>query len=196
MGCKLNNVITTLQDCGEENFSGVGSRIYFFLCSDLLGIPERSESEAAFKANAFDSLKGKLIAVDIKEQSGQVTSESTPDGGGFSNVCTFTVAKNMEKFAFNLRTLNNVKFGAFCPDGTGGYYAFYSVMGSATISNSGDSGNTFDSEHGHTTTVTAAPMYYPMMKFNPVGEDDKPINLDEWCATNPATNEVYSDPTE
>lgn len=166
MGCTLSSVISNLDEC-KENFSGVGSRMYFFLVNDLKGTPKYSEDEPAFTEDSFTSLYGKLVAVDIKEQSGQVTSESTPDGGGFSNVCTFTVAKNMEKYAHNLRTLNNQKFGAFCPDGNGGYYAFYSVMGSATMTNSGDTGNTFDSDHGHTTTLTAAPMYYPMMKWNP-----------------------------
>lgn len=167
MACTLNNVINSLDKC-EENFSGVGSRMYFFLCSDLDSIPTRSDKEAAFTPDSFSELNGKLYAVDIKEQSGKVTSESTADGGGFSNVCQFTVAKNMEEYAFILRTLNNVKFGAFCPDGTGGYYAFYSVMGSATMANSGDSGDSYDSDHGHTTTLTAAPMYYPMMKWNPI----------------------------
>lgn len=248
MGCTLKNVISKLSEC-EENFSGVGSRMYFFLVNDLKGTPQRAEDEAAFTEDSFSSLVGKLYAVDIKEQSGQVTTESTPDGGGFSNVCVFTVAKNMDKYAHNLRTLNNQKFGAFCPDGKGGYYAFYSVMGSATLSNSGDSGNTFDSDHGHTTTLTAAPMYYPFMKWNPKSgatlspktgvtlytrelttvdgqetmeytavtntdtyssateyfinengdravlgvhytiEDGSPINLDDWCAVNPSTEQ-------
>lgn len=186
MACKLINVKNKITDC-EENFSGVGSRIYFFICDDLKTMPKRSETEAAFTPDSFKELNGKLIAVDIKEQSGQVTSESTPDGGGFSNVCTFTVAKNMEKYAFDLRTLNNVKFGAFCPDGTGGYYVFYSVMGSATMTNSGDTGNTYDSDHGHTTTLTAAPMYYPMMKWNPVDDQAKAINLDAWVQNDEAS---------
>lgn len=207
MGCTLNHVIIDTKEC-EENFSGVGSRIFLFLMSDLADVEDetthvvtpkwaRSETKAEFTPESFKSLQGKLFAIDIKEQSGKVTSESTPNGGGFSNVLAFTVAKAMAAYAFDLRTLNNVKFGAFISDGKGGYYAFVSVFDSCQISNSGDTGDTFDSDHGHTTTITAAPMYYPFMRWCPVvagsGNTTVPLDLNDWLADSGTEEEEEED---
>ena len=181
--CLLNDIIVSLENC-EENFSGIGSRIYIALVSDLTkGDVKRSDSAAEFTKESFSSLNGHLYAVDIKEETGKVTYTTNPDGGGFVNQVEFTVAKNMADFSFDLRTLNNVKFLAFAPDGTGAYYVFYSVMGSAKLDSTGDTGAAATDEHGHTTTISAGPMYYPLMRYCPVGSDDKPIDLDEWLAS-------------
>lgn len=199
MGCTLNHVIIDLEAC-SENFSGTGSRVYFFLNPDLKNKPKMSEDGATFTADSFADLRGKLYAVDIKEQSSKVTSSLNANGGGFSNVLSFTVAKNMNDYAFDLRTLSLIKFGAFVADGKGGYYVLYSNFGSCTLENSADTGDTFDSDHGHTTTLTAAPMNYPLMRWCPVTTQQNPttgetetvaVDLDSWLKeeVEPETNE-------
>lgn len=181
MACSLNHIEATLDNC-EESFSGIGSRIYVALVADLTKADvKKSDTAAEFTPDSFKSLEGKIYAIDIKEESGEISYTTNPDGGGFTNQIQFTVAKNMHAMSFNMRTLNNVKFLAFAPDGDDGYYTFYSVMGSAKISEgTGTTGNTTDSDHGHTTTISAGPMFYPMMKWKPVGEGSTPVDLDDW----------------
>jgi len=200
--CNISNVIVDASDC-DESFSGTGTRMYVGLVNDLEDKPtinDLENSKAAFKAECFASLEGKLACYDIKEESGEATYETNPDGGGFNNKYEFKVAKNMDKFSHEMRTLNNQKFLAFVPDGKGGYYVYYSAMGSAKIdSGTGTTGKAASDEHGHTITISASPMYYPLMKWYPVvtsgsGETatSTPVDLDDWCATNPTTGEAYS----
>ena len=168
MACNLKNILINGQSC-EEEFSGAGTRVYLFMASDLAGIPQTTKGDKAeFRQDAFNSLIGKLYGIDIKEYSAQITSTANPNAGGFSNVLAFTVAKNMSQFSYVLRTLHNMKVGALVSDGKGGYYVIFSVFGSTTLENSGDSGTTPDSDHGHNTTITANPMIYPMQRFVPV----------------------------
>lgn len=185
MACTLNTILAGEQAACEESFSGIGSRMYLGLVSDLTTKPTKedvSEDEAEFKPGCFASLEGKLVAWDIEEETGEPTYETNPGGGGFNNKLEVTIRKNMHKVAHDLRILNNVKFLCFVPCPNGGYYVYYSVNGSAKLeSATGTTGKAASDEHGHTITISASPMFYPHMTWNPVGEGGKAIDLDDWC---------------
>lgn len=196
MACTLKSVINNGESC-EEEFSGAGTRVYFFLASDVKGRPQLTKQEKAeFRQDAFNGLIGKLHAVDIKEESAQITSSANPNAGGFSNVLAFTVAKNMSKYSYNLRALHNLKCGAMVPDGKDGYYVVYSVFGSTTVENSGDSGTTPDSDHGHSTTMTANPMLFPMQRFVPVSGASVTITAGKTLYKKVAGSDTVAEVTE
>lgn len=188
MACTINTILAGAQSACDESFSGIGSRIYIGLVSDLTTRPTKAdvdEEKNQFKPTCFQTLKGKLVAWDIEEETGEVTAEANAGGGGFTNKVEVTIRKNMAKVSHSLRALNNVKFLVFVPAAQG-YYVFYSVNGSAKLESlSSTTGKASTDEHGHTITVSAGPMYYPMMTWVPtqVGEGSTPVevNLDDWC---------------
>ena len=175
MPCTLNTILAGESGACEESFSGVGSRIYIGLVSDLLKTPTKEdtdEEKAEFLPDAFGNSMPKLVAWDIEEETGEVTYETNPGGGGFTNKVEVTIRKRMHDVAHDLRILNNTKFFVLVPAAQG-YYVFYSVHGSAKIeSATGTTGKASSDEHGHTITISAGPMYYPMMTWVPGFEID------------------------
>lgn len=151
-----------------ENFSGVGSKLYLFL-PELMGdgfTPTISDEKAEYEASSFDfTLDTNIWEVHLKSKSGKITSTSNPNGGGFSNVFTGVVAKNMHDMSFLARILNNKNFGALVADGSGNYYVLYSPDFETEFSLESDTGDTPDSDHGHTLTITCSPMLYPLTKW-------------------------------
>lgn len=159
---KLMNVKTG-KDC-TESFSGVGSKLYLFLPPETP--PEYEDTKAEYTASSFDlTLDVNVWEVHLKPKSGKVTSTSNPNGGGFSNVFTGIVAKNMHDMSFLARQLNNMEFGAMIADGSGNYYVLYSPDFATEFSLESDTGDTPDSDHGHTITITSSPMLYPLTKW-------------------------------
>ena len=63
------------------------------------------------------------------------------------------------------RVLNNRNFGAMVSDGMGKYYVLYSPDFDSVFELSSDTGDTPDSDHGHTLTITCSPMIYPLTKW-------------------------------
>lgn len=164
--CNLKNVGSGAVSC-KENFSGVGTRLFLFLPEDLEAAPTYDDEKAEFAADSFTFKTGKgAYEVYLKPKSGKVTSTSNPNGGGFSNVLTGTVAKDLDNMAHLLRTLNNRNFGAMVSDGTGKYYVVYDPTFDAEISVEFDSGDAPDSDHGFTFTITCSPMLYPATKWS------------------------------
>jgi hypothetical protein len=180
MACKLLNVKKTAANC-QENFSGVGTRVYVALADKLVdGSVVWSDEFAGFAASSFStesfvkegegtSVVNGFYAIDIKQKSGKVTSESNPQGGGFNNVFTGVVNSNMDRFAFIARTINNVDTVWLISDGSDdGYYVIYDPQFAPEFALSADTGDTPDSDRGFTLTVTASPSRYPLAKWHGV----------------------------
>jgi hypothetical protein len=170
MACKLLNVKKTAANC-QENFSGVGTRVYVALADSLKpGSVKWSDQFAGFASSSFaaDSFEdGGFYAIDIKQKSGKITSESNPQGGGFNNVFTGVVNSNMDRFAFIARTINNVDTVWLISDGSkDGYYVIYDPQFAPEFALSADTGDTPDSDRGFTLTVTASPSRYPLAKWH------------------------------
>lgn len=159
--------VTSGTSC-TENFSGVGMTLFIFKASDLAAVPEYAEDKAGFTDNTdfkFNDGEG-AYKITLKRQSGKVTSTSTPNGGGFVNTFTGVVAAEMDKMSLLARTLNNSnEWGAMVGDGKGGYYVLYDPTFGISFSMESDTGDTPESDHGHTITITAGPMLYPLAKW-------------------------------
>ena len=173
MACKLLNVKKTAANC-QENFSGVGTRVYVALADSLVdGAVKWSDKFAGFAASSFSAESFKdgagFYAIDLKQKSGKVTSESNPQGGGFNNVFTGVVNSNMDRFAYIARTINNVDTVWLISDGSDdGYYVIYDPQFAPEFAMSADTGDTPDSDRGFTLTVTASPSRYPLAKWHGV----------------------------
>ena len=142
--------------------------LYIFKKSDLKAEPKYAEDKAGFTDTtdfAFNEGEG-AYKITLKRQSGKVTSTSTPNGGGFVNTFTGVVASNMDQMSLLARTLNNnPEWGAMVGAGSGEYYVLYDPTFGVSFSMESDSGDTPDSDHGHTITISAGPMLYPMAKW-------------------------------
>ena len=181
MACKLLNVKKTAANC-QENFSGVGTRVYVALADNLVdGAVKWSDKFAGFASSSFSaesfaktpsgegttSVSTGFYAIDIKQKSGKITSESNPQGGGFNNVFTGVVNSNMDRFAYVARTINNVDTVWLISDGSDdGYYVIYDPQFAPEFALSADTGDTPDSDRGFTLTVTASPSRYPLAKWH------------------------------
>ena len=163
----VGRVSATNNTC-TENFSGVGSKLYIFFPEDFdtTGAPQIDDKSNMYTAASFKFTEGKgAYEVALKPKSGKVTSTSNPNGGGFSNVLTGVVAKDMDKMSWMGRIMNNRNFGAMISDGAGKYIVLYSPDFDVEFSMESDTGDTPDSDHGHTITITCSPMLYPLMKW-------------------------------
>ena len=166
MACDFMHV-TSATSC-TENFSGVGMTLYLFKKSDLK-TPELKYSEeiAGYDTTAFEFNEGAgAYEVTLKRQSGKVTSTSTPNGGGFVNTFTGVVAANMDQMSLLARTLNNSnEWGAMVGAGGGKYYVLYDSTFGISFNMESDTGDTPESDHGHTITISCGPMIYPLAKW-------------------------------
>lgn len=167
MACSFIDVGGTAQSC-QENYSGIGTSVYIFSGEALDAAsltPTYDESKAEYTAASFDGLTVNRIV--IKSQSGKVTYTSNPNAGGFNNIFTGVVANDMEKMSLMERTMNNLtNWGLLVPDGSGKMYVIYAKDFDLQFSAEGDTGDTPDSDHGHTLTVTAGPCRYPFVKWD------------------------------
>ncbi|MGN0091270.1 MAG: hypothetical protein ACI36Z_10020 [Alloprevotella sp.] len=163
--CKFINVGSATAEC-KENFSGVANTLYLFLIDDLTAAPEYDETKNEFTESSFTFKEGKgAVEILMKPKSGKVTASNNAGAGGFSCVYTGVVNKDMDRMAFLNRVANNAQnFGAMVSDGTGKYYVLYTEYG-IEFADEFDSGDTPDSDHGHTITITASPMLYGPAKW-------------------------------
>ena len=164
MACNLINVKSSAS-C-KEDFSGVGSRFYVFSGEgiaevDLSGVESMQDYITALEAYMANG----VVQVDIKPKSGKVTSSSNANGGGFSNVFTGVVANNMTAMSELSRVLNNTTdWGILVPAGNNEFYVLYDKAFGIEFGDEGDTGDTPDSDHGHTLTITCSPMLYGLAK--------------------------------
>ncbi|MGN0309190.1 MAG: hypothetical protein ACI4C3_01150 [Bacteroides sp.] len=163
--CKFINVGSSTAEC-KENFSGVANTLFLFLIEDLESAPVYDETKNEFTGASFKFKDGKYpVTIQMKPKSGKVTSSNNAGAGGFSVVYTGVVNKDMDKMAYLNRVANNAQnFGGLVSDGTGKYYALYTPYG-IEFGVEFDSGDTPDSDHGHTITITASPMLYGPTKW-------------------------------
>jgi len=163
--CQFINV-GAQNEC-KENYSGIGTSVYIFSGDDLAhGFnPEYEDGKAEYTEDSFTRLPVHRIA--IKSQSGKITHQANANAGGFNNIFTGLVANDMEKMALMARTMNNLQnWGLLVPDGAGKMYVIYAKDFDLKFEMSGDTGDTPDSDHGHTLVVTAGPCRYPFVKWN------------------------------
>lgn len=161
----VGKVSATNKICGE-NFSGVGSKLYIFFPEDLNSTPTVDDKSNTYTASSFAWKEGTgAYEIALKPKSGKVTSTSNPNGGGYSNVLTGVVAKDMDKMSWVGRIMNCRNFGAMIADGSGKMIVLYSPDYDVEFSMESDTGDTPDSDHGHTVTITCSPMNYPLMKW-------------------------------
>lgn len=168
--CNLDKHITrTANACGTPNFAGTGDRIYIF---DMECFADGIPTPSAGKYNPSDILNGltgttgngvqkKCYAIDIKTDSGQVTSEKA-EGSEFRTLTgTAVVDHHVNKFLAVDRAIAGSNVGVLIPDGgINSYYVLMSPFGKRTkYSSNYDSGTTYDSDHGFTITFTVAPVY-------------------------------------
>lgn len=149
-----------------ENFSGVGN--YFLLVSHAAlkdNVPAYDESEAKYTADSFKDGSSPIKAVKVKivADTGQVTATTNAGGGGFNNVFTARVGKDMKKMSALARRLNNMDdYYVLVPTGvTNEYYVVGDPNRAIVFDDNFDTGNTPDSEHGHTVTFTVNSGLYP-----------------------------------
>lgn len=176
--CNLKSVL--MGETCENDYAGVGDRVYFARKADLTAKPtieDFNPDTNEYKAAAFNDLQGKMYAIDIKPDSGQVTGEGAEGVEGHSNVGTFVVNKNVDAAVAVLRNARMLDCVWFIPDNKGKYYVLYSSAKKARVATNYDSGTTYDSDHGVTATVTVAPCEFVECKWAPATGD-----LDEWLA--------------
>lgn len=201
MSCNFNNAFKDSKSCAIA-MAGTGDRVYFFdkdkwLTSINNAADDESDSSITTKGFPKPGYEGfygnnddgsdddkeviaklnllnntNLWAVDIKTDSGQVTSEKSADNEASSQVGTFVVADNIEAFNELAHTLAFVDYGVIIPRVGGGFYVVMSPYKKTTLENNYDSGTTFDSDHGFTATVTASPSEYGVT-FLPDGTHTK-----------------------
>lgn len=188
MACNLINAYAAAGNDCKITMAGTGSRAYVFNKDDwktaidenadpsitdgtvptTKGFPKPGkygfyglddEGEVDLDAKAKLNLL-KLYAIDIKTDSGQVTSEKGEDNKAASQIGQFVVDGNIEAFNEIARTLAFIDFGMLIERVGGGFYVVMSPWKSAKLNNAYDSGTTFDSDHGFTAQVTASPSEY------------------------------------
>ncbi len=157
-----------------ENFSGVGSTVYVFTKDDV----EKKNLKPAFandgtnrwKEDAFSGLP--VVPIKVKAHTGQVTATSMADGGGFSNVYTGRIANDMDNMSAVARIMNNrpdwgilVPTGKLNDEGKKEYIVLYDEEYDIEFSMESTTGDAVDSDHGHTVTITQAPMLYSLPKW-------------------------------
>lgn len=184
MACEFVNVGGTSQSCAE-NYSGIGTAVYLFSGDDLVtanATPEYADDKAEYTSDSFSGVALKRII--IKSQSGKVTYSSNPNAGGFNNIFTGVVANDMDNMSLNLRAMNNLtNWGLLVPDGTGKMYVIYAKDFDLQLQAEGDTGDTPDSDHGHTLTITAGPCRYPFVKWNGKVEASLAEGVQSYTAT-------------
>ena len=172
MACTLINVGGNAAKC-RESFSGISTSLYVFTKDDLANggnDVEYSDTFAGFVAKSFAGVK--VVEIKVKSKSGKITAESSPNGGGFSNVYTGMVANDMANMSAVARVMNNrTDWGCLIPTGNKDeYYVLYAPGFDTEFQMSSDTGDAPDSDHGHTLTITCAPMCYALPRWT--GEID------------------------
>lgn len=184
--CNLDKHITRAENqCGKPMFAGTGDRIYIF---DMNCFKDGIPAPQGGKYDADEILKGlpdttgngiqsKCYAIDIKSDSGQVTSEKA-EGSEFRTLTgTAVIDHHVNTFLAIDRAIAGSNVGVLIPDGTkNSFYVLMSPFGKRTkYSSNYDSGTTYDSDHGFTITFTVAPVYSacPRVSFDSVTDFSK-----------------------
>lgn len=171
MACKIKPNVGYGSNACKENFSGVGGEAWIFLKEDLQQSPVYDDKKNEFTENSFTFKQGTgAYKIKLKKQVNSVTWSNNPNSGGYTVTATFVVSDDMDKMAFNGRTLNNLggDWGVMIPaataDDTQRWYVVYNHdFGLSTFTVEGTTGDAPDSDHGHTITAAATMYYGPTM---------------------------------
>lgn len=163
INCNLKSVTKRTSSCSKPMFSGTGDRIYVFNIDDFVGEDGEYLSPTAgmYDASAVaGALSNKCFAIDIKQDSGQVTSEKA-EGSDFRQItATAIVDHSQDEFMAIDRAIAGSNVGVLIPDNSGSFYVVASPFGKETKYTSNfDSGTTYDSDHGFTITFVVSPVY-------------------------------------
>lgn len=176
MSCNFNHLYRHVkgEKCGDAlAMPGTGDTIYVFDIDDCFGedVPEPSDGTGTNTEGFYDAgkflagiTKGRVIAIDIKADSGQVTSEKNEDNEGRSLVGTAVVDHSIDDFSKIDEAMAFRNIGVLFPDNAGDYYVIMSAYKRTQYTCNYDSGTTYDSDHGFTITFTCNPVLYACPK--------------------------------
>lgn len=167
--CNLSALVKKASSSACQSYipAGVGDRVYLFDIDDMFrdGYPVPNDDGFVDAARINVS---KLFALDIKVDSGQVTSEKGEDSQSRSLVFTGIVDHSIDKFlAIDGAIGNGMNVGVIVPVDNEKSYIIYSPYRSTKYASNYDSGTTYDSDHGFTITFTCSPVLFgcPMIKI-------------------------------
>ena len=163
--CDLMDIGDAAVNC-EEDFSGLGFRVYVAYPEDLNSVPDFDEGKAAFPAEAFTFKEGRgAWRINIKKRSAHIDSTGN-EGAGYSMVGTFVIDKDLENAAVVLRKLKNRGDAIFFFERLDGTYSvIYDKFAGTEIKNSFATGAQPSDEHGQTVTVTCNPCRYSDIRW-------------------------------
>lgn len=177
MSCNFSHLYRHVKDepCGAAlAMPGTGDTIYVFDIDACFpdGAPspqdatKDSNTEGFYDAATFKKglQKGSVIAIDIKADSGQVTSEKNEDNEGRSLVGTAIVDHSIDDFSAIDEAMAFSNIGVLFPDNAGDFYVIMSPFKRTQYTCNYDSGTTYDSDHGFTITFTCSPVLYACPK--------------------------------
>lgn len=167
--CDLQDIALAAAGC-EEQFSGLGNHVFFALPEDLTALPEYDEATGTFAESAFTFKSGKgAYKCRIKKQTAKISSTGNEGPKGYNVSFTFNIDRDVQVASKVLRIMKNrgdvIVFGQ---NPAGGYYVIYDPMFGTEINNNFDSGDTPESDSGHTVTVTCNPCKYPVTPWDGV----------------------------
>lgn len=157
---KSNNKNT----CGTFVPAGTGDRIYVFdLDDDVIGqIKDVAPADTGFyNEETFKNvLNGRLYPIDIKTDTGQVTSEKAEDAEGRTLTGTAVIDHSIDRFLAIDAAMAFMNLGVLIPMDDQKCYVIMSPYKRVKYSSNYDSGTTYDSDHGFTITFTVSPVLY------------------------------------
>lgn len=151
--------------------AGTGDRIYVFdLDEDGVDVlKDMAPANTGFyDVDTFISaLNGKIYPIDIKTDSGQVTSEKAEDSESRTLTGTAVIDHSIDKFLAIDAAMAFMNLGVLIPIDDKSCYVIMSPYRRVKYSSNYDSGTTYDSDHGFTITFTVSPVLYacPMVKL-------------------------------
>lgn len=156
--CDLQDIAQAAAGC-DEQFSGLGNHIYVAYPEDLSAAPTYDPAKAAFTEASFTFKSGKgAWDFRIKKQTGKISSTGNEGAKGYNVTLTFNIDKDVENAAQVLRILKNRGDAIFFAERpAGGYFVVYDPTFGTEINNNYDTGDTPESDSGHTVTVTSNP---------------------------------------
>ena len=171
--CNLNSLVRKPagQTCTFVP-AGTGDRIYVFDLDDpalsgLIGL--EPDGTGFYDTDTFKSvLNQRIFPIDIKSDSGQVTSEKAEDQQGRTLTGTAVIDHNIDKFLAIDAAMGFMNLGVIIPMDSTKCYVIMSPYKRVKYSSNYDSGTTYDSDHGFTITFTVSPVIYgcPMVKLS------------------------------
>lgn len=161
--CDLKDIALAAAGC-DEQFSGLGNHIYVAYPEDLTAKPAYDPAKAAFATSAFTFKSGKgAWKIRIKKQSAKISSTGNAGAKGYNVTLTFNIEKDVENAATVLRIMKNRgDVIVFAERPAGGYLVVYDPMFGTEVNSNYDTGDTPESDSGHTVTVTSNPNKYPV----------------------------------